>query len=111
MAATDALEQFDYFVDRTTAHQCRNALQIAMTSTKHLEVHNLSVFDFKFHQTATNALGYILIFHSLKKLKTPKLAEFGVGGCPEQDSNLHVSQHSHLKRARLPFRHLGLDKL
>ena len=28
-------------------------------------------------------------------------------GCPEQDSNLHVSQHSHLKRARLPFRHLG----
>ncbi len=28
--------------------------------------------------------------------------------CPEQDSNLHVSQHSHLKRARLPFRHLGL---
>ena len=28
-------------------------------------------------------------------------------GCPEQDSNLHASQHSHLKRARLPFRHLG----
>ena len=28
--------------------------------------------------------------------------------CPEQDSNLHVSQHSHLKRARLPFRHLGI---
>ena len=28
--------------------------------------------------------------------------------CPEQDSNLHVSQHSHLKRARLPFRHLGM---
>ena len=28
--------------------------------------------------------------------------------CPKQDSNLHVSQHSHLKRARLPFRHLGL---
>ena len=27
--------------------------------------------------------------------------------CPEQDSNLHASQHSHLKRARLPFRHLG----
>ncbi len=27
--------------------------------------------------------------------------------CPEQDSNLHVFQHSHLKRARLPFRHLG----
>ena len=30
-----------------------------------------------------------------------------VSKCPEQDSNLHVSQHSHLKRARLPFRHLG----
>ena len=29
--------------------------------------------------------------------------------CPEQDSNLHVSQHSHLKRARLPFRHLGIQ--
>lgn len=29
--------------------------------------------------------------------------------CPEQDSNLHVSQHSHLKRARLPFRHLGFS--
>ena len=28
-------------------------------------------------------------------------------GCPEQDSNLHASQHSHLKRARLPFRHPG----
>ena len=28
--------------------------------------------------------------------------------CPEQDSNLHASQHSHLKRARLPFRHLGI---
>ena len=28
--------------------------------------------------------------------------------CPEQDSNLHVFQHSHLKRARLPFRHLGI---
>ena len=27
--------------------------------------------------------------------------------CPEQDSNLHVVKHSHLKRARLPFRHLG----
>ena len=29
-------------------------------------------------------------------------------GCPEQDSNLHASRHAHLKRARLPFRHLGL---
>ena len=28
--------------------------------------------------------------------------------CPRQDSNLHVFQHSHLKRARLPFRHMGL---
>ena len=33
------------------------------------------------------------------------------GLCPEQDSNLHVSQHSNLKRARLPFRHLGLHRL
>ena len=31
-------------------------------------------------------------------------------GCPEQDSNLHASQHSHLKRARLPFRHLGFSE-
>ncbi len=30
--------------------------------------------------------------------------------CPEQDSNLHASQHSHLKRARLPFRHLGFQR-
>lgn len=29
-------------------------------------------------------------------------------GCPEQDSNLHASRHAHLKRARLPFRHLGI---
>ena len=29
--------------------------------------------------------------------------------CPRQDSNLHVSQHSHLKRARLPFRHVGIS--
>ena len=35
---------------------------------------------------------------------SPRLSEV----CPEQDSNLHVSQHSHLKRARLPFRHLGI---
>ncbi len=28
--------------------------------------------------------------------------------CPRQESNLHVFQHSHLKRARLPFRHVGL---
>ena len=28
--------------------------------------------------------------------------------CPEQDSNLHASRHTHLKRARLPFRHLGI---
>ena len=28
--------------------------------------------------------------------------------CPRQESNLHVSQHSHLKRARLPFRHVGI---
>ena len=30
-------------------------------------------------------------------------------GCPEQDSNLHVSQHSHLKRARLPIPPSGLS--
>ena len=30
--------------------------------------------------------------------------------CPEQESNLHASRHSHLKRARLPFRHLGEKK-
>ena len=30
-------------------------------------------------------------------------------GCPEQESNLHASRHSHLKRARLPFRHLGFS--
>ena len=29
--------------------------------------------------------------------------------CPEQESNLHASRHSHLKRARLPFRHLGME--
>ena len=33
---------------------------------------------------------------------------YGINLCPEQDSNLHASQHSHLKRARLPFRHLGI---
>lgn len=33
---------------------------------------------------------------------------YGILQCPEQDSNLHASQHSHLKRARLPFRHLGI---
>ena len=30
--------------------------------------------------------------------------------CPEQESNLHASRHAHLKRARLPFRHLGKIK-
>ena len=37
----------------------------------------------------------------------PDWIEILPSSCPEQDSNLHVSQHSHLKRARLPFRHLG----
>ncbi len=27
--------------------------------------------------------------------------------CPKQDSNLHVSRHTHLKRARLPIPPLG----
>ena len=34
--------------------------------------------------------------------------------CPEQDSNLHASRHTHLKRARLPippFLHLGIHQL
>ena len=39
------------------------------------------------------------------------LSQNSFGLCPEQDSNLHVSQHSHLKRARLPFRHLGIYRL
>ena len=33
---------------------------------------------------------------------------YGIYQCPEQDSNLHASRHAHLKRARLPFRHLGI---
>ena len=37
-------------------------------------------------------------------------SSFPCSSCPEQDSNLHVVKHSHLKRARLPFRHLGLGK-
>ena len=46
------------------------------------------------------------------RLPIPPFLQFRViillfSSCPEQDSNLHVSQHSHLKRARLPFRHLG----
>ena len=32
----------------------------------------------------------------------------GIRLCPKQDSNLHVSQHSHLKRARLPIPPFGL---
>ena len=55
--------------------------------------------------------GVVLFVYTLfipEKLKTPKTQRVkGDLGCPEQDSNLHVSQHSHLKRARLPFRHLG----
>ena len=36
---------------------------------------------------------------------------YSIRMCPEQDSNLHASRHAHLKRARLPFRHLGLVSL
>ena len=36
---------------------------------------------------------------------------FNSCSCPEQDSNLHVVKHSHLKRARLPFRHLGRESI
>ena len=28
--------------------------------------------------------------------------------CQRKDSNLHALRHTHLKRARLPFRHLGI---
>ncbi len=31
--------------------------------------------------------------------------------CPEQDSNLHTSRHTHLKRARLPIPPPGLIKI
>ena len=33
------------------------------------------------------------------------------GLCPEQDSNLHVVKHTHLKRARLPIPPPGLEDL
>lgn len=48
----------------------------------------------------------------LIKRKAPQVVDYnGLAEplwCPEQDSNLHASRHAHLKRARLPFRHLGI---
>ena len=40
------------------------------------------------------------------ELATPTLDQ-----CPKQDSNLHASRHTHLKRARLPIPPLGLHHL
>jgi hypothetical protein len=44
-------------------------------------------------------LGKVMLYQLRKEL---------FSWCPEQDSNLHASRHTHLKRARLPFRHLGI---
>ncbi len=45
---------------------------------------------------------------NLGKVMLYQLSYFRKMECPEQDSNLHASRHTHLKRARLPFRHLGI---
>lgn len=42
------------------------------------------------------------------KSKTPSEETLTGFWCPGQESNLHASRHTHLKRARLPFRHLGI---
>ena len=50
-------------------------------------------------------VAYLLLIDKIKIAENQMINSYL--GCPEQDSNLHASQHSHLKRARLPFRHLG----
>ena len=49
----------------------------------------------------------IYCFYNLRSLNMILTFNDRFSMCPEQDSNLHASQHSHLKRARLPFRHPG----
>ena len=44
------------------------------------------------------------------KKRSQRPSSTSLSWCPEQDSNLHASRHAHLKRARLPFRHLGMGK-
>ena len=48
------------------------------------------------------------IIYIKKRSKRP--SSTSLSWCPEQDSNLHASRHAHLKRARLPFRHLAWVK-
>ena len=50
-------------------------------------------------------VAYLLLIDKIKIAENQTINSYL--WCPEQDSNLHASQHSHLKRARLPFRHLG----
>ena len=49
----------------------------------------------------------IFVIYNLRLLNMRLYPTTVLSKCPEQDSNLHVSQHSHLKRTRLPFRHPG----
>ena len=48
---------------------------------------------------------------STNSATSPFEIKISLAWCPEQDSNLHVVKHSHLKRARLPFRHLGRESI
>ena len=51
-------------------------------------------------------VAYLLLIDKIKIAENQMINSYL--WCPEQDSNLHASQHAHLKRARLPFRHLGI---
>ncbi len=51
-------------------------------------------------------VAYLLLIDKIKIAENQMINSYL--GCPEQDSNLHASRHAHLKRARLPFRHLGI---
>lgn len=51
-------------------------------------------------------VAYLLLIDKIKIAENQMINSYL--WCPEQDSNLHASRHAHLKRARLPFRHLGI---
>ena len=77
-------------------------------SPQHLSTDRLS--DLSDLSDDSDWLGW-MIGRVVKIKKTGNLMIFSLLGCPRKDSNLHVLRHTHLKRARLPFRHLGILRM
>ena len=73
---------------------CNNEMRFAHLGCRHSSSKIESNFRFGFYRECKS-----------NRLRICKITLIFL--CPKQDSNLHVSQHSHLKRARLPIPPFG----